>query len=66
VLDIVAATEQMDIDAEAQFQSSFFGRVAMRYLPLVNLLILLYLVAAFGGPQQNPSTQLLASPAPSA
>jgi hypothetical protein len=66
VLNIVAATEQMDIDAEAQFQSSFFGRVAMRYLPLVNLLILLYLVAAFGGPQQNPSTQLLASPAPSA
>jgi hypothetical protein len=65
VLDIVAATEQMDIDAKAQFQSSFFGRTIILGLLLINLLMLLNLIAAFGGPHQVPSTQLQAPPAPS-
>ena len=70
VLEIVAATEQMDLDTEEQLRSSFLGRVNVMLWMLLGALTPLVWLAAFGSMQpvlvSEPMLVSPPSPAPSA
>ncbi|KAJ8580554.1 hypothetical protein M405DRAFT_889215 [Rhizopogon salebrosus TDB-379] len=70
VLEIVAATEQMDLDTEEQIRSSFLGRVNVILWMLLGALTPLAWSAAFGSMQptlvSEPMLVSPPSPAPSA